>query len=143
MQRNTEKYREMQRDAGKYIEKCREMQINAKECRKMHLVNVICAKALPGSVLYFEDSIKMKSESEIYILGRIAPNLNNLKKWVAAGSKLDKKNTRVPVRLSLVAFQLWGVLEQLAPEIFLNNFFKTGDLSMVQLTQKIQKISKM
>ena len=46
------------------------------------------------------------------------------------------------IRLSLVAFQLWGVLEQLAPEIFLNYFFKTGDLSMVQLTQKIQKISK-
>ena len=46
------------------------------------------------------------------------------------------------VRLSLVAFQLWGVLEQLAPEIFLNYFFKTGDLSMVQLTQNMQKISK-
>ena len=55
MQINTEKYREMQRDAGKYIEKCREMQINAKECSEMHLVNVIHAKALPGSVLYFED----------------------------------------------------------------------------------------
>ena len=41
--------------------------------------------------------------------------------------------------LSLVAFQLWGVLEQLAPEIFLNYFFKTGDLSMVQLTQKNSK----
>ena len=26
--------------------------------------------------------------------------------------------------------------------IFLNYFFKTGDLSMVQLTQKMQKISK-
>ena len=46
------------------------------------------------------------------------------------------------VRLSLVAFQLWGVLEQLAPEFFLNYFFKTGDLSMVQLTQNMQKISK-
>ena len=46
------------------------------------------------------------------------------------------------LRLSLVAFQLWGVLEQLAPEIFLNYFFKTGDLSMVQLTQNMQKNSK-
>ena len=34
--------------------------------------------------------------------------------------------------LSLVAFQLWRVLEQLAPDIFLNYFFKRGDLSMVQ-----------
>ena len=46
------------------------------------------------------------------------------------------------LRLSLVAFQLWRVLEQLAPEIFLNYFFKTGDISMVQLTQKMQKNSK-
>ena len=46
------------------------------------------------------------------------------------------------IRLSLVAFQLWRVLEQLAPEIILNFFFKTGDLSMVQLTQKIQKSEK-
>ena len=46
------------------------------------------------------------------------------------------------IGLSLVAFQLWGVLEQLAPEIFLNYFFKTGDLSMVQLTQKMLKSSK-
>ena len=46
------------------------------------------------------------------------------------------------IRLSLVVFQLWRVLEQLAPEIFLIFFFKTCDLSMVQLTQKIKKISK-
>ena len=46
------------------------------------------------------------------------------------------------IRLSLVAFQLWRVLEQLAPGIFLNFFFKTGDLSMVQLTQKNQKSEK-
>ena len=44
--------------------------------------------------------------------------------------------------LSLVEFQLWRVLEQPAPEFFLNNFFKTGDLSMVQLTQNMQKNSK-
>ena len=44
--------------------------------------------------------------------------------------------------LSLVAFQLWRVLEQLAPEFFLIFFFKTGDLSMVQLTQKMQKSDK-
>ena len=42
----------------------------------------------------------------------------------------------------VVAFQLWRVLEQLAPEIFLNFFFKTGDLFMVHLTQKIQKREK-
>ena len=44
--------------------------------------------------------------------------------------------------LSLVAFQLWRVLEQLVPEIVLNYFFKTGDRSMVPLTQKMQKNSK-
>ena len=44
--------------------------------------------------------------------------------------------------LSLVAFQLWRVLEQLVPEIVLNYFFKTGDRSMVPLTQKMQKSSK-
>ena len=46
------------------------------------------------------------------------------------------------IRLSLVAFQLWRVLEQLVPEIVLNYFFKTGDRSMVPLTQKMQKNSK-
>ena len=58
----------------------------------------------------------------------------------------DVKRTKLKfveiIWLSLVAFQLWGALEQLVPEIFLNYFFKTGDLSMVQLTQNMQKNSK-
>ena len=63
---------------------------------------------------------------------------------ICATGKRRLAGMRVPKHLwlSLVAFQLWGVLEQLAPEIFLNYFFKTGDLSMVQLTQNMQKISK-
>ena len=56
--------------------------------------------------------------------------------------KLLNNYISIEIRLSLVAFQLWRVLEQLAPELFLNYFFKTGDLSMVQLTQKMQKSSK-
>ena len=35
-----------------------------------------------------------------------------------------KWNDSCKLRLSLVAFQLWGVLEQLAPEIFLNFFLQ-------------------
>ena len=67
---------------------------------------------------------------------------------VAAGLNLQVKDCDwiqyliSMIWLSLVAFQLWRVLEQLAPEIFLNYFFKTGDLSMVQLTQNMQKNSK-
>ena len=78
--------------------------------------------------------------------------LENLRRYAAAAAfpgKRSKFSSKLYVscfiqslRLSLVAFQLWGVLEQLAPEFFLNYFFKTGDLSMVQLTQNMQKISK-
>ena len=57
-------------------------------------------------------------------------------------SSFSEESYIIELRLSLVAFQLWRVLEQLAPEFFLSYFFKTGDLSMVQLTKKMQKIQK-
>ena len=67
--------------------------------------------------------------------------VENPAKW-AKIPNLDRQKMADWLRLSLVAFQLWRVLEQLVPEIVLNYFFKTGDRSMVPLTQKMQKNSK-
>ena len=53
--------------------------------------------------------------------------------------KLLNNYISIEIRLSLVAFQLWRVQELVAPEIVLNYFFKIGDLSMVQLIQKMQQ----
>ena len=76
------------------------------------------------------------------VLGQIVPGFTCLEQSSHNRSSLPSLSYITIIGLSLVAFQLWGVLEQLAPEIFLNYFFKTGDLSMVQLTQNMQKISK-
>ena len=93
------------------------------KCTKYHLVSLLNEKQGPTFAnflqLFIHVTLLTHSAMELIINSLVVANPNF--------------HFPLSLRLSLVAFQLWRVLKQLAPEI-LNYLFKTGDLSMVQLT---------